>query len=137
MDDAEGKSSSEGLVKNGDGNNQKGMAMPHFMITCDYTSQAFKAMLANPDMNRFDAVNKMAAAAGAKVVCMFAKGDTGPGVVIIVEGESEAAIAMAAVAKAGGAVENMQFTRVFSQEELRTKLRPKMVEVAKAYSPPN
>jgi hypothetical protein len=59
----------------------------------------------------------MAAAAGAKVACMFAKGDTGPGVVIIVEGESEAAIGMAAVAKAGGAVENMQFTRVFSQED--------------------
>ena len=68
---------------------------------------------------------------------MFAKGDTGPGVVMILEGESEAAIAMAAVAKAGGAVENMQFTRVFTQDELRTKLRPKMMEVRKAYSPPN
>jgi hypothetical protein len=68
---------------------------------------------------------------------MFAKGDTGPGVVIIVEGPSEAAVAMACVAKAGGAVENMNFTRVFTQDELRTTLRPKIQEVRKAYSPPN
>ena len=137
MAHAEGKSSSEGLVKNGDGNNQKGMAMPHFMIQCDYTSAAFNKMMDNPNTNRFEAVNKMAAAAGAKVVCMFAKGDTGPGVVIIVEGPSEAAVAMACVAKAGGAVENMNFTRVFTQDELRTTLRPKIQEVRKAYSPPN
>jgi uncharacterized protein with GYD domain len=102
MAHAEGKSSSEGLVKNGDGNNQKGMAMPHFMITCDYTSAAFNKMMDNPNTNRFEAVNKMAAAAGAKVVCMFAKGDTGPGVVIIVEGPSEAAVAMACVARGRG-----------------------------------
>ena len=50
--------------------------MPHFMITCDYTSAAFNKMMDNPNTNRFEAVNKMAAAAGAKVVCMFAKGDT-------------------------------------------------------------
>ena len=121
----------------GMGTTTKGMAMPHFMLQCDYTSAAFNKMLDNPNTNRFEAVNKAAAAAGAKVVCMFAKGDTGPGVVMILEGESEAAVAMAAVAKAGGAVENMQFTRVFAQDELRTKLRPKMMEVRKAYSPPN
>src|SRR5262245_22608007 len=112
------------------------MAMPHFMITCDYKSEAFDKMLNNPNTNRFEAVNKMAAAAGCKVVNMFAKGDHGPGVVIIVEGDSESAIAMAGVAKAGGAVENMDFTRVFTQEDVK-KLRAKMLEVRKAYSPPN
>jgi hypothetical protein len=52
-------------------------------------------------------------------------------------GRPIAAVAMACVAKAGGAVENMNFTPVFTQDELRTTLRPKIQGVRKAYSPPN
>src|SRR5262249_55994609 len=97
----------------GMGTTTKGMAMPHFMIQCDYTSAAFNKMMDNPNTNRFEAVNKMAAAAGAKVVCMFAKGDTGPGVVIIVEGPSEAALPMASLPQPLSRVQTMNFPPSF------------------------
>jgi len=109
----------------------------HFGITCQYTPQALQAMAANPQAaDRWAAVKKLAEAGGGKLVGMWADPSNGPGVWIIIDvPDADSAMAMSALAVAGGAVQNLKMTRLLTQDEL-TAVRAKRGALAKAYSPP-
>jgi uncharacterized protein with GYD domain len=107
-----------------------------FSLTADYTPQALNAMRENPDTNRKAAVEQMLSAAGGKLVAMYGKASTGPGVLIIFDVADPAmAPAIAGVAVSAGTIQNVEMTRLFSMEEI-ADIRKKARQIRGAYKPP-
>jgi uncharacterized protein with GYD domain len=106
----------------------------HWILTANYTPAAMKALGEKPS-DRRAAASKLITAAGGKLISFYRTLSEGPGVVIIFEADPIAAAAINAVAVAGGAVMNVKFTRLWTDEEV-TAIRKKRAEIEGAYSPP-
>ena len=107
-----------------------------FCITGDYTPQALNAMRENPNTNRQAAVEKLLAAAGGKLVSMYGRTTTGPGVMIIFDvTDPDMASAMTGVAVSAGTIQNVQLTRLRTMEEV-AGIRQKARQIRGAYMPP-
>ena len=107
-----------------------------FCITAEYTPQALTAMRANPDTNRQAAVKQTVEAAGGKLVGMYGRAVNGPGVMVIYDvPDPEMGLAVCGVATAAGTIQNVQFTRLFSMDEIAS-IRQKARQISGAYKPP-
>ena len=107
-----------------------------FCLTADYTPQALNAMRENPNTNRRAAVEQMLEAAGGRLVGMYAKAATGPGVMVIIDvADPDTAPAMAGVAISAGSLQNVELTRLFTMEEVAS-VRKKAAQLHSAYKPP-
>ena len=107
-----------------------------FCLTADYTPQALNAMRENPNSNRKAAVEQLLAAAGGKLVSMYAKASNGPGVVLIFDvADPDMAPAMTGVAVSAGTIHNVELTRLFTMEEVGN-VRKKAGQIHGAYKPP-
>jgi len=108
----------------------------HFCFTAQYTSQAITAMMDDPATNRAEAIKKLLDAAGAKLVSLYNYPADGPGVMLIFDvPDPEMAPAIAAVAFAGGAIQNVKLTRLLTQDELKS-IQQKGRKLRAAYKPP-
>jgi len=107
-----------------------------FCLTADYTPQALNAMRENPNTNRRAAVEQVLAAAGGKLVSMYAKASNGPGVMLIFDvADPDMAPAITGVAVSAGTIQNVELTRLFSMEEVGN-VRKKAGQLYSAYKPP-
>jgi uncharacterized protein with GYD domain len=107
-----------------------------FCLTADYTPQALNAMRENPNTDRQAAVEQMLSAAGGKVVSMYGRASSGPGVMVIFDvPDLEAAPAISGVAVSAGAIQNVQLTRLFTMQEV-SGIREKARQIRGAYKPP-
>jgi uncharacterized protein with GYD domain len=114
----------------------RGEAQMLFCLTADYTPQALNAMRENPATNRRAAVEQLLAAAGGKLVAMYAKAATGPGVMLIFDvPDPDMAPAMTGVAVSAGTITNVDLTRLFTMEEVGN-VRKKAAQLHNAYKPP-
>jgi uncharacterized protein with GYD domain len=108
----------------------------HFCFTAQYTPQAINAMMDDPATNRAAAIKKLLDAAGAKLVSLYNYPADGPGVMLIFDvPDPEMAPAVAAVAFAGGAIQNVKLTRLLTQDELKS-IQQKGRQLRAAYKPP-
>ena len=108
-----------------------------FCIRAQYTPQAISAMLDDPNTNRAAAIGNQLQAAGAKLVHLYfypADGE-GPGVMVIFEADPAIASPIAAVAWAGGGLQNIKLTRLFTPDEVRAN-QEKCRQFRTAYKPP-
>ena len=94
----------------------------HFCFTAQYTSEAINAMLDDPTAHRApEAIKKLLRTAGAKLVSLYSYPAEGPGVMLIFDvPDPEMAAAIAGVAFAGGAIQNVKLTRLLTQDELKS-----------------
>jgi uncharacterized protein with GYD domain len=106
-----------------------------FCITANYTPKALEAMAKNPNSNRREAVEKLVAAAGGKLVAMYGTIAEGPGAMVIFEADPAVAPAIAGVAASSDGIANVKVQRLFSGDEVRA-VRQKRTELQKAYRPP-
>jgi uncharacterized protein with GYD domain len=106
----------------------------HWILRANYTPEAMKALGKKPS-DRRAAASKLITAAGGKLISFYRTLSEGPGVVIIFEADPIAAAAINAVAVAGGAIMNVKFARLWSDEEV-TAIRKKRAEIEGAYKPP-
>jgi uncharacterized protein with GYD domain len=108
-----------------------------YCITAQYTPQAISAMLDDPNTNRAAAISNLLEAAGAKLVHLYfypADGD-GPGVMVIFDADPATAPPIAAVTWAGGGVQNLKLTRLFTPDEMHAN-QQKCRQIRSAYKPP-
>ena len=107
-----------------------------FSITAQYTPQALNNMLDDPKTNRLEAIKQLLEAAGAKLVSMYSTISDGPGVLVIFDApDPDVAPALAGVAVAGGAIQNLKFMRLMTPEEV-SKVREKGRKIRGAYKAP-
>jgi uncharacterized protein with GYD domain len=107
-----------------------------FCLTADYTPQALNAMRENPNTNRQAAIEEMLSAAGGKLVAMYGRASSGPGVMLIFDvTDPEMAPAISGVAVSAGAIQNVEMTRLFTMQEI-TGIREKARRIRGAYKPP-
>jgi uncharacterized protein with GYD domain len=107
-----------------------------FCLTGEYTVQALNAMASNPKTDREAAVGKTIEAAGGKLVSMYARAASGPGVMVIFDvPDPEMAPAILGLAVASGALQNPSLTRLYTMAEMRT-IRDKRIKLSAAYKPP-
>ena len=107
-----------------------------FCLNADYTAQALNAMRENAKTNRAAAVEKLIEAAGGKLVSLYARASTGPGVMVIFDvPDPQMSAAITGVAVASGAVQNVELTRLYTMEEMG-QIREKRVRISAAYKPP-
>jgi uncharacterized protein with GYD domain len=107
-----------------------------FCLTADYTPQALNAMRENPNTNRQAAVEEMLSAAGGKLVAMYGRATSGPGVMLIFDvADPEMAPAISGVAVSAGAIQNVEMTRLFTMQEV-SGIRDKARRIRGAYRPP-
>jgi uncharacterized protein with GYD domain len=107
-----------------------------FCISADYTPQALNAMRENPNTNRKAAVEQLLAAAGGKLVAMYARAANGPGVMLIFDvSDPDMAPAMTGVAVSAGTIQNVELTRLYTMEEV-ANVRKKAGQIQSAYKPP-
>ncbi|MBV9516958.1 MAG: GYD domain-containing protein [Hyphomicrobiales bacterium] len=85
--------------------------------------------------DRHEAARKLVTAGGGKLISFYRTLSEGPGVLIIFESDPITAAAINAVAVAGGALMDVKFTRLWSDEEV-TSIRKKRKEIEGAYKPP-
>jgi len=108
----------------------------HFCLTAQYTPQALNAIMDDPKTNRYEAVKKLAEAAGGKLISMYSTGADGPGVLVIFDvPDPNTAGAISGIAVASGTIQNVELTRLLTQEEV-TQVRQKARELRTAYKPP-
>src|SRR5262252_9415852 len=106
-----------------------------FCLTADYTPQAMQAARQNPS-NRKEAVRNLLEAAGGKLIEFYHTGATGPGGLVIFDvPDPQMAPAMMSVAVAGGAVQNVKLTRLYTVEEV-DEIREKANKIRPAYKAP-
>lgn len=72
---------------------------------------------------------------GGKLLSFYRTLRDGPGVHIIFEADPVAAAAISAVAVAGGALSNVTFSRLWTDNEV-TAIRKKRAEIEGSYKPP-
>ncbi len=107
-----------------------------FSLTADYTPQALNAMRENPNSNRKAAVEQLVAAAGGKLVGMYARAPNGPGVMLIFDvADPDMAPAMCGIAVSAGTIQNVELTRLYTMEEV-AGVRKKAGQIQSAYKPP-
>ena len=108
----------------------------HFCLTAEYTPQALNAIMENPNTDRRAAVEHLLSAAGGKLVCMFSRAATGPGVLLIFDVPDPAmAPAISGIAVSSGAVQNVELTRLFTMDEV-VGIRQNARKIRGAYKPP-
>ena len=108
----------------------------HFCITAQYTPQALNSMLDDPTTNRAEAIKKLLDAAGGKLVSMYNFPAEGPGVMVIFDvPDPDMAASIGGVAVAGGAVQNLKLTRLFTQDEIKN-VQQKARKLRSAYKAP-
>jgi uncharacterized protein with GYD domain len=107
-----------------------------FSLTAEYTPQALNAMRENPNSNRQAAVEQLLAAAGGKLIGMYARAAKGPGVLLIFDvPDPDMAPAMCGVGFSAGSIQNIELTRLYTMEEV-AKVRQKSKQLRGAYKPP-
>jgi uncharacterized protein with GYD domain len=107
-----------------------------FCLTADYTPQALNAMRENPNTNRQAAVEQLLSAAGGKLVAMYGRATSGPGVMVIFDVTDPAmAPAIAGVAVSAGTIHHVELTRLFTMDEVKG-LRERAGKIRAAYKPP-
>ena len=107
-----------------------------FCIMANYTSQSINALMEHTE-SRQPAVQKLVEAAGGKLVSMYGTAMEGPGALVIIDvPDPSVAPAIAGVVMASGALKDIKFFRLLSQDEIVT-VRKKAVELRKAYTPPS
>ena len=107
-----------------------------FCLTADYTPQALNAMRENPNTDRRTAVEQVLAAAGGKLIAMYGRAASGPGVMVIFDVPDPAmAPAICGVAVSAGAIQNVEMTRLFTMEEI-ADIRQKARQIRGAYKQP-
>ena len=108
----------------------------HFCLTAQYTPKALNNIMENPTTDRVAAARKLIEAAGGKLISMYSTQADGPGALIILDvPDPAAAPAIAGVAAASGAIQNVKLTRLFTADEV-TKVRQTAVKLRAAYTPP-
>lgn len=105
-----------------------------FCITANYTPQALTAMRENPS-NRTEAVERLLAAAGGKLVSLYGTIAEGPGVLTIIDVDPMVAPSIMGVATSAGTFHNVRLQRLYSQEEL-VGIRQKARELQGSYKAP-
>jgi uncharacterized protein with GYD domain len=106
----------------------------HRYLTANYTSAAMKALGEKPS-DRHAAAKKLVTAGGGKLISFYRTLSEGPGVLIIFEADPITAAAINAIVVAGGALMNVRFTRLWTDEEV-TAIRKKRAEIEGSYKPP-
>jgi uncharacterized protein with GYD domain len=106
----------------------------HWYFSANYTPAAMKALGEKPS-DRHAAAKKLVTAGGGKLISFYRTASEGPGVLLIFEADPVTAVAINAVAVAGGALTNVKFTRLWTDEEV-TSIRKKRAEIEGAYKPP-
>lgn len=106
-----------------------------FCITAHYTPQAISAMLDDPNTNRAAAISKLLEAAGGKLVSLYFYPAEGPGVMVIFDVEPNSAPAIAAIAWAGGGLQDIKLTRLLTADDVRAT-QEKARQIRSAYKPP-
>ena len=106
-----------------------------YCITANYTPEALQAMAKNPNFKRSEAVEKLLAAAGGKLVAMYGTIADGPGAMVIVDVDPGVGAAIAAVVASSDGVHNVKAQRLLSMDEV-IGIRKKRIELQKSYSPP-
>jgi uncharacterized protein with GYD domain len=107
-----------------------------FCLTADYTPAALNAMRENPNTNRQAAVEQLLSAAGGKLVAIYGRASSGPGVMVIFDVADPAmAPAISGVAVSAGTVQNVQLTRLFTMDEIKS-IREKAGKIRSACKPP-
>jgi uncharacterized protein with GYD domain len=106
-----------------------------FCITASYTPKGLEAMGKSPNTNRQEAVQKLLAAADAKLVAMYYTIADGPGAMVIFDADPGSAPAIAAVVASSDAVQNIKLQRLFSGDEVAT-IRQKRVKLQSSYKAP-
>jgi uncharacterized protein with GYD domain len=108
----------------------------HFCLTAQYTPKALNNIMENPSTDRVAAARKLIEAAGGKLISMYSTQSDGPGALIIFDvPDPGAAPAIAGIAAAAGAIQNIKLTRLFTPEEV-TKVRQTAAKLRAAYTPP-
>ena len=107
-----------------------------FCIMANYTPQSISALMEHTE-SRQPAVQKLIEAAGGKLVSMYSTAMDGPGAMVIVDmPDPIVAPAISGIVAASGAVKDIKFFRLLSQDEVVT-VRKKAAELRKAYVPPS
>lgn len=106
-----------------------------FCLTANYTPKALEAMGKNPNSNRREAIEKLLAAAGGKLVAMYGTIAEGPGAMAIVDVDPAAAPAVIGVLASSDAVHNVKAQRLFTGEEVMA-VRQKRIQLQSAYRAP-
>jgi uncharacterized protein with GYD domain len=106
----------------------------HWHLTGNYTSEAMRAIGKKPT-DRHEAARKLITAGGGKLISFYRTLAEGPGVVVIFEADPITAAAVNAVVVAGGALKDVRFTRLWTDEDV-TAIRKKRAEIERAYKPP-
>ena len=107
-----------------------------FCIMANYTPESVNALMEHTE-SRLPAVRNLVEAAGGKVVSMYSTAAEGPGVMVIIDvPDPNVAPAISGVAVASGAVKDVKFFRLISQDEV-VAIRKKATEIRKAYKPPS
>ncbi len=107
-----------------------------FCLAADYTPQALNAMREDPNTDRQAAVEQLLSAAGGKLVAMYGKASSGPGVMAIFDVPDPAmAPAISGVVVSAGTIHNVELTRLFTMDEIKG-IREKARKIRGAYKPP-
>jgi len=106
-----------------------------FCITANYTPKAMEAMAKNPNTNRREAVEKLVAAAGGKLVAMYGTITDGPGAMAIFDADPSAAQAIVGVLASSDGVHNLRAQRLFTTDEMMA-VRQKRIQLQSSYKPP-
>jgi uncharacterized protein with GYD domain len=105
-----------------------------FYMSGAYTPEALRSMQKTPS-NRREAAEKVVTAAGGKMISFDRTLSEGPGFLVIFEADAVSAAAINIVVSAGGAVANVKFGRLWSDEELPA-IRKKRGEIESSYKAP-
>ncbi|MEO3475455.1 GYD domain-containing protein [Roseomonas sp. CAU 1739] len=107
-----------------------------FCITANYTPEAIRGLMANPDTNRVEAVTRLIEAADGKLVSFYSTAAEGPGVLVIFDvPDPQSAPAIGGIVSSTGAIRNVRLTRLMSPEEVKS-VRHKAAKLKAAYAPP-
>lgn len=108
--------------------------MAHFCLTGNYTPAALKALGETPS-DRQEAARKLVEAGGGRLISFYRTAASGPGVHIIYEADPISALAINVVVAAGGALTDMNWTRLWTNEEVG-EMRAKRKQLEGAYKAP-
>jgi uncharacterized protein with GYD domain len=106
-----------------------------FCLTANYTPKALGAMAKDPNTNRREAVEKLLAAAGGKLVAMYGTIAEGPGAMAIFDIDPGAAPSVVGVVASSDGVQNVKMQRLFTGDEVRA-IRQKRTQLQDSYKAP-
>ena len=108
----------------------------HFCLTGQYTPRALNSIMENPTTNRYEAAKKLVEAAGGKLISMYSMSANGPSVMTIFDvPDPNMAPVISGLVVAAGTLQNVELTRLFTQEEI-VQVRQKAAKLRAAYTPP-